>query len=103
VKTHANNVNVHHLVGDNGTPKVAATYDSPNDGAAASNTVHIKNELPHDFYDGRIRFLVKKGKYNVTGGKVLAQYDYNDGNNSAVVVKVDIKESNTTTVSIQPK
>ncbi|MRG44201.1 hypothetical protein GFS24_03700 [Chitinophaga sp. SYP-B3965] len=103
VKTHANDVNVHHLVGDNGTPKVAATYDNANDGAASSNTVHIKNELPHDFYDGRIRFLLKQGQYNVTGGKVLAQYDYNDGKNSAVVVKVDIKESNTTIVSIQPK
>lgn len=103
VKTHADGINAHHLVGDNGVPKVSASYANPNDGGHAANTVNINNALPHDFYDGRIRFLLKHGEYAVNGGTILSQYDYNNGRNTAVLVKVNIKNSSGTTVSVQPK
>ncbi len=103
VKTHADGVNVHHLLGDNGVPKVSASYSSLNDGTASSNTITIKNELPNNFYDGRVRLLLKKGKYKVTGGTILSQYAYNKGKNTAVLVQVNIPASNSTTLSVKPQ
>lgn len=97
---HANEINVHRLLGDYGKPTVSADYQFPNDGSAVSNKVAINNTLPHDFYDGRVRFLMKKGRYTVKGGDILAQYDDSAGNQTAVLIKVNIRRSSETTVSI---
>lgn len=97
---HANEVNVQKLIGDNGAPKVVAKYAAANDGTVTSNSVNISNNLPHDFYNGRIRFLMKKGNYMVTGGKVLSQYDYADGKKTAVIVKVNIRKNSLNRISI---
>lgn len=100
---HANGVNVHRLVGDWGAPTVSTEFSAENDGTAESNQVNIDNTFPHNFFNGRIRFLMKKGSYDVTGGEILAEYDYDEGTKTAVVVKVDIQESATTQVSIEKK
>ena len=97
---HADDVNVHRLLGDFGTPTVSAVYKLPNDGTASSNSVTIANNLPHDFYDGRIRFVMKKGKYAVIGGELLAQYDTADGEMTAVLVKVNIRQHAETMLKI---
>jgi len=89
-------------VGDWGAPHVACAYRVANDGAACSNTVVITNSLPFDFWDGRVRFHMRSARYGyvVTGGAVLAQYDYAGGSNTAVLVQVDIRSNRLTTVSI---
>jgi hypothetical protein len=97
---HADEVNVHKLVGDHGVPKVDVSYTVNNNGTAMSNTAAIANSLPHDFYNGRIRFLMKKGRYKVTGGTVLAQYDDEHSKMTAVLVKVNIVANGLTKVSI---
>lgn len=63
---------------------------SLNDGSAFGNEATITNRVPLNFYDGRVKFLMAKGNYSVTGGQVLAQYDYRDGARTAVIVRVDI-------------
>jgi hypothetical protein len=103
VKIHADGVNVHHLVGDNGQPKVAATYENANDGTMSTNKVTIKNDLPNNFYDGRVRLLLKKGTYSVTGGEVLASYPYNRGKNTAVLVRVNIPGNSNIDLTVQKK
>src|SRR5690606_32941603 len=92
-EVHANDLNVHRLLGDHGTPMVSADYEYPNDGTSAGNTVRIVNKLPHDFYNGRIRFLLKKGRYAIDGGDILAQYDAADGERTAVLVNVNIRKN----------
>lgn len=80
-------------------PTVNAEFSKANDGTNTSNTVTITNTLNRRFYDGRLRFEMPRGEYEVTGGTVLATYDYGT-NKTAVVVSVDIKAATTTTVSI---
>lgn len=99
--SHANDINVHRLVGDYGLPTVTAEFSVDNSGTAESNRVTITNKLPLHFYNGRIRFLMKKGNYSVDGGDILSTYDYNEGNKTAVIVKVNIKESSVTNLSIE--
>lgn len=101
--SHANGVNVHRLVGDWGDPTVAPTFSVENDGTAESNSVSINNKLPFNFYNGRVRFLMKKGEYSVSGGEILATYDYDNGSKTAVLVKVNIKQSGVTQLSIGKK
>jgi hypothetical protein len=66
-----------------------------------TNTVTIINDLPEEFYDGRVRFLLPKGNYpSANNGVVLAQYDVPDATRTAVLVRVDIPASGSITVSI---
>ncbi|MEX0686970.1 MAG: metallophosphoesterase [Balneolales bacterium] len=102
VATHANEVNVHRMVGDWGESKLWAEYSQPNDGTARSNVVEINNTLPHNFYDGRIRFLmVNDREYSVRGGDILSQYEYDKGKKIAFVVKVNIPENGNLKVEIK--
>lgn len=73
-----------------GKPKVSVEFASLNDGSAFGNEATITNRVPLNFYDGRVKFLMAKGNYSVTGGQVLAQYDFQDGARTAVIVRVDI-------------
>lgn len=84
-------------------PTVAAEFLAENDGSVESNQVTINNQLPFDFYNGRIRFLMKKGEYEVNGGEILSLYDYEGGTKAAVVVNVNIKRNSVIQVFIEKK
>ncbi len=99
--SHAEGINVHRLVGDYGLPTVTSVFSADNDGTAKSNNVSITNNLPLNFYNGRIRFLMEQGNYSVRGGEILSTYDYDNGKKTAVIVKVDIKENSVTELSIK--
>ena len=84
--------------------RIANTFAYTNNGSCSTNTATIVNQMPSNFWDGRVRFLMK---YSVTGyavsnGVKLAEYPYNGNSNMAVVVKVNIAKSATTVVGIQP-
>lgn len=98
--SHSDSTNVFKLVGDYGKQKVYEVFDKPNNGIARSNTVTITNELPIDFYNGRIKFLMKRKRYKVTGGEVISTYNYGK-RKKAVLVQVNIKAHSNTTVSIK--
>ena len=67
----------------------------------ATNSVTIINDLPEDFYDGRVRFVLPEGKYGrVTNGAILAEYDCTGGTKTAVLVKVNIPAHGSVTVGI---
>ena len=90
-----------HPVADWGTGTVSCVFSSPNDGTAVTNTACITNALAFSFWDGRVRFLLRKarGGYRVSGGCELAEYDYG-GSNTAVLVAVDIASNTLTAVSV---
>jgi hypothetical protein len=85
---------------DNGaTKKVRA--DQPDTRNITTNSVTITNDLPEDFYDGRVRFVLPKSRYDrVANGKVLAEYDSMDKTKTIVLVRVDIPANGSVTVSI---
>lgn len=84
--------------------RIANTFACTNNGSCFTNTATIVNQIPTDFWDGRVRFLMKYSAagYSVSNGVKLAEYAYNGNSNMAVVVKVNIAKSATTVVGIQP-
>ncbi|MCX6912116.1 MAG: hypothetical protein NT167_03510 [Verrucomicrobia bacterium] len=84
--------------------RIANTFAYTNNGSCFTNTATIVNQIPNDFWDGRVRFLMKYSAagYSVSNGVKLAEYAYNGNSNMAVVIKVNIAKSATTAVGIQP-
>ncbi|MCX6877529.1 MAG: hypothetical protein NTW21_27530 [Verrucomicrobia bacterium] len=90
------------MMSSGATGRLRAQYAVTNNGTATANSATITNELAANFYDGRVRFLMRHAAmgYQVTGGQILARYAYNSGSSSAVLVKVDIPASGNAAVSI---
>jgi hypothetical protein len=75
--------------------------DQPDTRYITNNFVTITNDLPEEFYDGRVRFVLPKGKYEeAVNGTILARYDCLNNTKTAVLVKVDIPANGSITVSI---
>ncbi|MFH0953892.1 MAG: hypothetical protein V1873_06150 [Verrucomicrobiota bacterium] len=91
-----------YAVGDWGAPLVSNAFASANNGSPYANTATITNGLGLDFWDGRVRFLLRHARrgYQVAGGEKLAEYDYADGSNTAVLVRVNIARGTSTVVSV---
>jgi hypothetical protein len=85
------------LFTDNGAAtKVRASQpDSMN----LTNSVTIINDLPRNFYDGRVRFVLPQGTYHtVANGTILSEYDCAGGSRTAVLVRVNIPANGSVTV-----
>ena len=66
-----------------------------------AGSVTIINDLPQNFYDGRVRFLLDKGVYHtIANGTILSEYDCAHGTKTAVLVRVNIPANNSITVGI---
>jgi hypothetical protein len=64
-------------------------------------SVTITNDLPQNFYDGRVRFVLSKGKYSgAQNGKILAEYDSADETKTVVLVRVNIPAKGTVMVTM---
>lgn len=97
--TYGSDNNIQPLYDDWGAPRVAVTYSNTNDGTATTNTAVITNKNNINYYDGRVRFLMSEGDYEITGGTKIAEYKY--GNNKvAVLVKVDIQPGTSSAPSL---
>lgn len=84
----------------NGAKKKVYT-DQPDVRRITTSAVTIYNDLPQRFYDGRVRFILKKGNYQtVQNGTILAQYDCDNGTKTAVLVRVDIPPKGSVTVTV---
>lgn len=90
------------LFTDNGAVKKVRS-NRPDSMNITANFITIYNDLPRNFYDGRVRFLLSKGTYAVTNGTLLAQYDCLNNTKTAVLVRVNIPASSTVTVTIGPQ
>jgi hypothetical protein len=88
------------LFTDNGvTKKVRA--NQPDTMNLTTNSVTIVNDLPQNFYDGRVRFVLNKGTYRtVENGTILSEYDCDNDTKTAVLVRVNIPTSGSITVRI---
>lgn len=73
-------------------------FKQDNNGKSSSNTAVIKNSLPTDLPNCHIRFVMKKGKYRVEGGRV--QQVVNSGSRTVVDVRADVNSSKSRSVNI---
>lgn len=88
------------LFTDNGSVK-KVRCDQPDSMNLVTNSVTIINDLPENFYDGRVRFVLSRGKYDrVTNGNILAEYNCANDTKTAVLVRVNIPASGSITVSL---
>jgi hypothetical protein len=88
------------LFTDNGVLKKVRT-DQPDSRNITTNSVTITNDLPQDFYDGRVRFVLARGVYRtVKNGEILSEYDSADESKTAVLVRVNIPAKDNITVSV---
>ena len=74
-------------------------FDEPNDGTADSNRGVIHNNLSYDLYDCKIRFVMKKGKYEVNNGNIYQVIKIDDF--SIIDVKVDVNHNEKVEVEIK--
>ena len=85
------------LFTDNGTVKKVRA--SQPDTMNLSCPVTITNDLPQNFYDGRVRFVLHKGEYRtVENGTILSEYNCADDTKTAVLVRVNIPANGSITV-----
>jgi hypothetical protein len=84
----------------NGKVKKVRT-DQPDAMNVTADSITINNDLPESFYDGRVRFIRPEGAYSIRNGEVLAQYDFDNGTKTAVLVKVNIPANGTISVSVE--
>jgi hypothetical protein len=88
------------LFTDNGAVKKVRA-NQPDSMNITANSVTICNDLPQNFYDGRVRFLLNKGTYRkVENGTILAEYDCVNDTKTAVLVRVNIPANGSITASI---
>lgn len=81
------------------TQKVRCNQPDPMN--LATNSVTIVNDLPENFYDGRMRFVLPRGNYRaVENGAILAEYNCAQDTKTAVLVRVNIPASGSITVSL---
>ncbi|MCP3137761.1 CBM96 family carbohydrate-binding protein [Pyxidicoccus xibeiensis] len=98
---HGTGKNVFTLYGDWGAPKVSLAFDRANDGTQTTNVARVTNGLPLNFYNGRVKFVMARGRYALSGATVEAQYDV-PGSKTAVLAKVNIPSSGSAAVTITP-
>ncbi|WP_431291570.1 metallophosphoesterase family protein [Pedobacter sp. P26] len=77
------------------------TFKSNNAGLATSNVAVIGNKLPVELPGCRVRFVMKKGAYLVSGGRVFQQF--NNGKLTIVDVDADVNAGTVKKVSINLK
>ncbi|PWU20130.1 MAG: hypothetical protein C5B50_04745 [Verrucomicrobia bacterium] len=65
-----------------------------------ADSITITNDLPDNFYDGRVRFIQPQGRYSVSNGTILAHYDYESRTRTAVLVRVNIPPNGSVTVGL---
>ena len=83
----------------NGVTKKVRT-DQPDSMNLTTNEVTITNDLPENFYDGRVRFVLNRGMYRAKNGLILSQYNCVNDTKTAVLVRVNIPASGTITVDL---
>ena len=77
-----------------------SSCDRPDSMNIPTNCVTITNDRPQNFYDGRVRFVLRRGDYSrVTNGDLLARYDCSD-NSTALLVRVNIRANGKVTVTV---
>ncbi len=88
------------LFTDNGVTK-KVRCNQPDSMNVTANSVTINNDLPENFYDGRVRFVLPRGNYRtVENGAVLAEYNCAHDTKTAVLVRVNIPANGSVTVTI---
>jgi hypothetical protein len=84
-----------------GPSPLRVTFDSPNDGAAAGQVATITNDYATEFPHARLRLVLRRGVYRITGAMVLQSFDADDA--TRTVLDLDVRVPGKSAVSIRAK
>ena len=84
-----------------GPPPLRVAWSAPNDGTADRLTATVTNGYRVPFPNGRLRFVLRKGKYRVSGGKLVQSFDADDGKRTIVDVTALFPTRKETRVTVE--
>ncbi|MDG2128096.1 MAG: hypothetical protein P8K08_08885 [Fuerstiella sp.] len=79
---------------------LSVSYDRPNDGTESCNTATVTNQLLEPLPDGRVRFVLPAGKYDISGGRLESEIVSDNGRFHVLTVRVDIPANDSTTIKV---
>ena len=82
-------------------PRLTLVYAETNDGTSSMNSATLVNKFDVAFQEARVRFVMPKGKYTLSNGRV-EQIIEND-TLSIIDVRVDLASNSTTSIEIAPE
>lgn len=69
-----------------GPAPLRAVFEFAEDGTADRQVVTVTNEYPHEFPQASVRLVLRRGNYEITGGKISQKFDSDDGRCSIIDV-----------------
>ncbi len=69
---------------------LSVSFSHPNDGSHSSNTAIVANRLEEGYPNGRVTFVVPRGEYQITGGRLESQVRSDHDRFDVIGVRVDI-------------
>ncbi len=83
-------------------PPLTVTHSAPKDGTSKRITSTITNRFLDSYPNGRVTWVLPRGEYQVTGGRLESNYASDDRRFSVVTARVDIPAKSKTTLSVAP-
>ena len=84
-----------------GPSTLRVTFDSPNDGTAAEQVATITNDYATEFPHARLRLVLRRGVYRITGATILQSFDTDDA--TRTVLDLDVRVAGKSAVPIGAK
>jgi hypothetical protein len=78
------------------------THSAPNDGTSNRITTTINNSLLDPWPNGRVTWVLPRGDYAVSGGRIESNVASDDGRFSVVTARVDIAATGKTVIGVEP-
>ena len=85
-----------------GPAPLRVEFSDPNQGTASRLEARVTNRYEVAFPAGRLRFVMRKGNYQVAGGKRLQVFDSDDGQSTVVDVAAAFPARGATAVKAFP-
>ena len=86
-----------------GPSPLRVALESPDDGSASKQVATITNEYATEFPHARLRLVLRRGAYQITGGTVLQAFDSDDGTRTVLDLEIRIAAKSSVQVRATPK
>jgi hypothetical protein len=86
-----------------GESPLRVAFESPDDGSANKQVATITNEFATEFPHARLRLVLRRGAYEITGGTVLQAFDSDDGTRSVLDLDIRVGAKSSAVVRATPR
>jgi hypothetical protein len=86
-----------------GPSPLRVAFEFPEDGSAGQQAATITNGFATEFPHARLRLVLRRGAYQVTGGMVLQAFDSDDGVQTVLDLEIRVAAKSSVAVRATPK